>query len=95
MLRIFSVLLLALFLATSGCGTTTVDFDQLEKRDGLFYQIDSETPYTGTAIQRHENGKKKIEGSFKDGKEVGIWILWDEYGNREKGFNFDEAKYQL
>jgi len=93
--RFFCLLTFAVLLLTSGCGTATVDFRELEKRDGLFYQIDSDTPYSGKAIQRYENGKKKIEGSFRNGKEVGIWILWDQDGTRNKGYNFDEAKYQL
>ena len=26
----------------------------------------------------HDNGQKKLEGNYKDGKKDGIWYKWDE-----------------
>ena len=28
----------------------------------------------------HENGQKAGEGTYKNGKKVGLWIEWDENG---------------
>lgn len=95
MRRFFCGLTLFFALSTSGCESPTVDFTELEKRNGLYYKIGADQPFSGKAIERYENGKKKIEGSFKEGAEVGIWILWDQDGNQSKGYNFDEAKYRL
>ena len=39
----------------------TVDASKLVKRGGLFYEGDSETPFTGVAVTKHENGQKGEE----------------------------------
>jgi len=48
-----------------------VNFDDLVKREGIYYQKFSDVPFTGEVT-----GKK--EGSLKDGKEEGAWV---EYWN--------------
>ena len=30
----------------------------------------------------YENGQKKIEVNFKDGKADGLWTSWDDFGNK-------------
>ena len=36
----------------------TVDASEVVKRDGLVYEGDSETPFTGLVVHKHENGQK-------------------------------------
>ena len=42
------------------------------------YEGDSETPFTGVMVHKHENGKKALEGTFKDGKPEGLSTAWQE-----------------
>ena len=46
---------------------TPVDFKLLVARDGKQYIGDSDLPFSGIAVAWHENGQKKVEGTFKDG----------------------------
>ena len=63
------------------CGTKELSSDQLIKRngdqlverEGMFYEIDSETPFTGTVVEFHNNGQLKEQGFLKDGKLYGPW----------------------
>jgi hypothetical protein len=43
----------------SGC-EKAIDFDKLQERNGVFYEVNSETPFTGEKIYKDRNGKKKI-----------------------------------
>ena len=61
----------------------TVDASKLVRRDGLRYEGDSETPFTGVVVEKHENGQKSAEGTFKDGKLVSE-TKWDKEGNEIK-----------
>ena len=61
----------------------TVDVSKLGERDGVMYEGDSETPFTGVAVTKHENGQKAVETTFKDGKRRES-TLWDDEGNELK-----------
>ena len=61
------VIVLCTFLICS-C-TKEVPHDQLVKRNGLSYEVNSQTPFTGEAVAHYENGQllgrnlSKMEGS--------------------------------
>ena len=46
-----------LVMGMVGCGRT-VDESKLVERDGLAYEGDSETPFTGVSVKKDENGQK-------------------------------------
>ena len=73
---------LLLVMGMVGCGKT-VDFSKLVERDGLMYEGDSETPFTGVMVDKYENGQKKFEATFKDGKQEGLSSGWYENGKKE------------
>lgn len=50
--------------------------------DGITYQLDSETPYTGKYTMYYDNGCKPSEGYYKNGVEHGPWVMWDEDGQK-------------
>jgi hypothetical protein len=58
-----------------------VDSDQLERRDGLRYFKGK--PFTGVAVYKYENGKKKWEATYKDGAYDGLYTVWYENGQKE------------
>ena len=73
---------LLLVMGMVGCGGKTVDASKLVERDGLMYEGDSETPFTGGVVAKHENGQKESEGTYKDGKEDGPATRWYENGQK-------------
>ncbi len=62
--------------------TEGINADELEWREGIWYLKDSKTPYTGKSLKWHENGQKKVERNFKDGKFDGPSNAWYENGQK-------------
>ena len=59
-----------------------VNQDELEEREGIIYLKGSDTPFTGKYLNFFENGQKKLEGSYKDGKLDGLEVAWHENGKK-------------
>ncbi|MEI6747178.1 MAG: hypothetical protein WCL34_14540 [Methylococcaceae bacterium] len=43
----------------------------LEEINGLFYEPNEDTPFTGSYQISHSNGQKKSEVNYKDGQQIG------------------------
>ena len=75
--------LLAVAMA-AGCALTedrtVVDGRYLVERDGLWYEIDSEEPFTGTMAEYWPGGEKKAEAELVDGRVHGRLTEWYEDG---------------
>ena len=71
-----------------------VDGSNLVERDGLTYRDRSETPFTGTAVYRQQNGQKHSEGTFKDGKMVGLWTKLHANGQKKSEANWKDGKLE-
>ena len=66
-------LLSVLFLI--GCSK---DLDNLEKRGDIYYEINSEEPFSGLIINKYESGQKHTKGYLTNGREDGYWTWWYE-----------------
>ena len=55
------------------------DLSKLVERDGVRYEGDSETPFTGVAVAKYANGKKKSEATVKDGKHCVALAVLNEF----------------
>ncbi|MEE3372652.1 MAG: toxin-antitoxin system YwqK family antitoxin [Planctomycetota bacterium] len=82
---------LLLVMGMVGCGKT-VPVSELVRKDGLMYVGDSKTPFTGVAVDKHLYGKKKSEGTFKDGKQEGLATIWHENGKKSSEGTFKDGK---
>ena len=71
---------------------TAVDYDDLEDRNGVKYLPNKETPLTGRAESFYDNGQKKLEANYKDGKEVGLTTSWYENGQKAEEENYKDGK---
>ena len=69
-----------------------VDGNKVEEREGVIYLKDSKIPFTGKAFALHENGQKKMEGNFKNGKKDGLETSWYEDGQKRSEDNFKDGK---
>ena len=70
----------------------TVDASKLVPKDGLMYEGDSETPFTGVVVAKHENGQKASETTFKDGKPEGLATMWHKNGQKRSETTFKDGK---
>ena len=71
---------------------TAVDLWKLRDRNGVMYLPNEETPFTGRGKKFHENGQKKVEINFKDGKLDGLWTRWYESGQKNAEGNWKDNK---
>jgi hypothetical protein len=49
----------------------TVDFSKLVQRDGLMYEVNSETLFTGVTVRKQRLRMGRLEQTYKDGKKEG------------------------
>ena len=64
------------------CKTRFVDKDMLEKKDDrLWYEKGDINPYSGVSNTFYDNGKKRIEAHYKDGKQHGKSTSWFKDGS--------------
>ena len=70
------VLLISLLLII-GCAKP-INENSLVDRNGMKYQQDSQNPYSGEVFELFNNGNKKLEGYYKNGKENRKWTVWYE-----------------
>jgi len=58
----------------------SLDNDNLERRNEIYYDHGSKSPATGIVVTWHPNGKKSLEAHLKDGKKNGPEIHWHPNG---------------
>ena len=71
-----------------------VNYDELEMRGNIFDKIayHKGSPYTGKAINYYENGQKRRERNYKDGKEDGLCTEWYQNGQKFVEENYKDGK---
>ena len=65
----------------------------MEEREGIYYIIGSDTPYTGKSFALYPNGQKEAEGNYKDGKLEGTIVFWHENGQKDGEVNYKDGKW--
>jgi antitoxin component YwqK of YwqJK toxin-antitoxin module len=66
-------------------------------RSGILYKEENSSKkfpygYKESTTKWYENGIKELEGTYKDGKKDGKWIIWDENGQKNKEGMFKNGK---
>ena len=87
------LIVLPLLLIVGCSSPEPINYEEtLNERDGVFYTKDTNEPYSGPVFSLYDDGKKNKEGTFKDGKEDGLWTSWYENGQkwRERIYKPDE-----
>ena len=63
----------------------------LQDRNGLMYELNTEVRFTGVYIEKYDNGQKKTENHYKDGKLDGLSTEWRENGQKEREWNYKDG----
>ena len=71
-----------------------VDASKIVERGGLIYEVNSETPFTGVVVAKHENGQKRLEVTYKDGKLEGLSLWWHENGQKKSEATYKDGKLE-
>ena len=69
-----------------------LSLDKIQVRNGVFYEVNQEAPFTGLSQDFYPSGQKKAEVSYKDGKLHGAQATWHENGQKSLEANFKDAK---
>ena len=80
--------LLCVFLL-SACAPSEVPSEKLVERNGIKYEINSQTPFTGFSTVYYENGQLEKKVTYKDGERNGIIEFY-----RENGQLFSKGNYK-
>jgi antitoxin component YwqK of YwqJK toxin-antitoxin module len=87
---VISMLLVSVSMLNANIVLTT---DKLRYENDIAYGVDSVTPYTGTVIDYYDNGDKKLEEHYKNGKEDGLLVFWNNdgtwYSDNTKGLEIN------
>ena len=76
-----------------GCSKEPINYETtLIERDGVFYTKDTNKPYSGQVLSLYDDGKKKEEGTLKDGKIDGLWTEWYKNGQKSYEGNYKDGK---
>ena len=95
MKKLYPTLILTILFFLVGCSTTIdfkikfgkkdpVDFNSLLERSGIYYEINSEKPFSGSVFDKYESGQYSMKGFIKKGNLDGDWTKW--YGNGQKSY---------
>ncbi|MEI7499526.1 MAG: hypothetical protein WCK84_03665 [Bacteroidota bacterium] len=88
MKKIFLITGILVFLFA--CSSEKVNFSQLQDRNGMYYLINKDKPFTGDVIQ-YNNGKVELEGRIVEGLRVGLWISYYPNGQKKMEGTFKEG----
>ena len=68
----------------------TVDKSRTVEREGLTYEVNSQTPFTGYTVTKFRNGQMNFKIQYKNGKENGSWVWYHSNGQvNRKGIKKD------
>ena len=81
-----TLLIITALMLVVGCSSPEpINYEEtLNKRDGVFYTKDTNEPYSGQVFSLYDDGKKKEEGTIKDGRKDGEWTYWCECGQKSE-----------
>ena len=91
-MKAVSIVAVLIAIFAMGCGQKVVDSSKLLERSGLNYEINSDKPFTGVAVEYWSNGQKKIEAEYHDGKLQGKYKTWSEKGQKLTDLDYDDGK---
>jgi antitoxin component YwqK of YwqJK toxin-antitoxin module len=78
------LIVLPLLLIVGCSSPEPINYEEtLNERDGVFYTKDTNKPYSGQVFSLFEDGKKKEEGTYKDGIKKGVWTFRYENGQKK------------
>ena len=70
--------------------TETNDWDDLVRREGIYYKKSTDVPFTGKVTGKDPEYNRKTQESFKDGKWDGPYVsyhyngqLWEKYSYKD------------
>ena len=86
-----TTLLITSVVLMVGC-SKSIDEKNLVDKHGLKYEKNKETPFSGNTVKTYDNSQKELEGSYKDGKKEGLWVIFYENGQKQIELTYIDGK---
>ena len=67
---------------------------KIQYRNGIYYEVNQTTPFTGLIQQYYPDGQKSLKSNVKEGKNHGVHISWHENGQKEVDATYKNGKEQ-
>ena len=74
-----------------GCSKPIND-ETLIEEDGLMYHPETKELYSGDVFKNYLGGKTEYEGSYKNGKQDGLFTYWHENGKKKWEGSVNDGK---
>tara|TARA_A100001388_G_C28541743_1_gene390576 strand:- start:90 stop:452 length:363 start_codon:yes stop_codon:yes gene_type:complete len=92
MKKLTSIIVLSLsILLILGCGKV-VEKSELNFRNGIYYPINSDKPYSGKIVSYYENGQLEYSKNYKNGQSEGLHKSWYENGQLKTSGNYKNGQ---
>ena len=85
--------ILCLLILVSCSPTPEIPSDQLVERNGIKYQVNSQTPFKGVEVNYRENGQLEFRKNYKNGIQDGLYEEYYENGQLKQKGNFKDGTY--
>jgi antitoxin component YwqK of YwqJK toxin-antitoxin module len=82
--------LLITILMLFACSSEKMNFNKLQDRNGLYYLVNEDKPYTGDIVS-YFNGKPEFEGQIENGLRVGLWVYYYPSGQKKMEGSYKEG----
>lgn len=95
-IQLISLTILAVLIGIS-CSKTDreINSEKLQQRGNLFYAINEEEPYSGKVFEKYENGQKKWQRTYEDGKLNSTTTSWFKNGQKKWQRSYDDGKLDV
>jgi uncharacterized protein len=81
---------LGILLIIFACSSEKMNFSKLQDRNGLYYLVNEEKPYSGEVIS-YANGKTEFEGQVEKGLREGLWVYYYPSGQKKMEGSYREG----
>lgn len=89
LLSLFLLLSTSVFAESNESCLTSAD---VERKDGLYYLVGQDNPFTGTSKCVYSGGRIESLGEIKNGKREGKWTEWYTNGQMQSEGNYKDGK---
>ena len=68
------------------------DFDSLQERKLMLYQVNKSKPYSGWTKEMYDSGQVQMLVQVKDGKPDGLVTMWHENGQKQTEETWEDGE---
>ena len=84
------LLITGILVILMACSSERMNFNQLQDRNGMFYMVNSDKPFSGDVVS-YANGKVEFEGKIQKGLREATWIYYHPNGQKKMEGNYKEG----